>query len=278
MVNRIYDLLTNYFRIVLNTKMHLLAMNEINFKDFTIQYNDPHDISAIIETFIFDVYESKKIDKGDIVIDLGAGIGEFAVMASRSVGPEGKVIAIKPSPDDFKTLLINLRENKCDNVLPINSAVSDKPGILDLSFKSKNFKSNADSLIHLLNDRGVNLSSIKFIKMDIEGAERYVIPESLEIINKIDFLAMEIHGGYQKELIPLMNSLGFSFRRIDRRKYLSRAIKSGLLHPLQTTRIYSKFKRTGESPKMGKILNGIEISDSDNLVVGMFSKNTTNKA
>ena len=93
---------------------------------------------------------------------------------------------------------------------------------------------------------------------------------------KIDFLAMEIHDGYQAELIPLMNSLNFWFRRITKGEYLSKAIKIVLRHPLQTTRIYTAFKKTGESPKIGKIMNGIEIARSNNLAVGIFTKNSKN--
>jgi len=34
------------------------------------------------------------------------------------------------------------------------------------------------------------------MKMDIEGGERRAIPSSIEIIEKLDFLAIEIHEGY----------------------------------------------------------------------------------
>ncbi|MCL4314798.1 MAG: FkbM family methyltransferase, partial [Candidatus Thermoplasmatota archaeon] len=74
------------------------------------------------------------------MVDVGAGIGEFSVLASSIVGKEGKVIAIEPSPEDFKTLQYNIKENKCSNVIPINSAVSNKKEKLSLTFKGKNFE------------------------------------------------------------------------------------------------------------------------------------------
>ena len=76
-------------------------MAEVQFKNYRIKYNDPHDIAAVIECYILDVYESRNIRKGDMLIDIGAGIGEFAVLASKLVGNNGKVIAIEPSPDDL---------------------------------------------------------------------------------------------------------------------------------------------------------------------------------
>ena len=61
------------------------------------------------------------------MVDIGAGIGEFALLASRRAGSKGKVIAIEPSPEDYATLLLNIRKNGCNNVIPLNVAVSDKP-------------------------------------------------------------------------------------------------------------------------------------------------------
>ena len=82
----------------------------------------------------------------DSKIDIGAGIGEFSVLASKLVGERGKVISIEPSPEDFETLMVNLKTNMCHNVIPLNLAISDKPEKLKLEFKGKSFESNADSL------------------------------------------------------------------------------------------------------------------------------------
>ncbi len=50
---------------------------------------------------MLNVYRVEKIRRGSVVIDVGAGIGEFAILASNKVGKDGKVVAIEPSPDDF---------------------------------------------------------------------------------------------------------------------------------------------------------------------------------
>ena len=92
---------------------------EIKFGSFRIWYNDPHDIAAIIESYVLNVYRIRKIKGRSVVLDIGAGIGEFSLLASSKVGAEGKVIAIEPSPDDFKTLQINIKENGCRNVMRV---------------------------------------------------------------------------------------------------------------------------------------------------------------
>lgn len=111
---------------------------------------------------------------------------EFAILASNRVGEEGKVIAIEPSPDDFKTLQDNIEENGCNNVIPINSAVSDKKEKLLLNFKGREFEAEAETLSNILTNLGIPVNSVSYMKMDIEGGERSVIPSSIDIIRKID--------------------------------------------------------------------------------------------
>ena len=213
----------------------------IKFGNFHLWYNDPHDIAAIIETYVLNVYRIQKIKKKSIVIDVGAGIGEFAVLASSIVGKEGKVVAIEPSPEDFKTLQYNIRENKCSNVIPINSAVSNKKENLSLTFKGKNFKSEADTLHNIIQKLNVPVNSIHYMKMDIEGAERLVIPSSIDIIRNIDYIAIEIHDSFSSELIPYMINQGFWFKRIEGNEYILNTIKKAVLHPVGVYRLWKAF-------------------------------------
>lgn len=244
----------------------------MKFGNVSLQYKDPHDVVAIIESYVLNVYRIQNIKRGSIVVDIGAGIGEFAVLASRKVGQEGKVIAIEPSPDDFKILQDNMRENRCSNIIPINSALSDKKEKLSLEFKGKNFEAEADTLSNIILNLGLPLNSIHYMKIDIEGGERLVIPSSIDIIKNTNYLAIEIHGGFFTELIPYMKDYGFEFRRVERSEYILNAIKKTIVHPIDVYRLWKAFKGTGENPGLGKILSGIDISNSQELVVGIFFK------
>ena len=250
----------------------MVEIKEILFDNFHLWFNDPHDIVAILESYVLNVYKTQNIKKGSTVIDVGAGIGEFSVLASSIVGNEGRVIAIEPSPDDFKTLQNNIRENGCSNVMPINSALSNKKETLSLAFKGKNFEAEADTLSNILTKLNVQVNSIHYMKMDIEGAERLAIPSSLDIIKNIDYLAIEIHDGFSNELIPYMKNQGFVFKRIERNEYIMNAIKKTVRHPLGVYHLWKAFKSTGENPGLGKISSGIDISNSRELVVGLFFK------
>ena len=247
---------------------------EIKFGSFRLWYNDPHDIAAIIESYVLNVYRIQKIKRGSVFLDIGAGIGEFAILASKKVGKEGKVIAIEPSPDDFKTLQDNIEENGCSNVIPINSAVSNRKERLLLKFKGREFEAEADPLSNILSNLDIAVNSVNYVKMDIEGGERLVIPSSADIIRNIDYLAIEIHDGFSSELIPYMQDLGFRFSRIERKEYLLNAIKQAFLHPIDSYKLWKVFKGTGENPGLRKISTGIDISNSHDLVMGLFFKSS----
>ena len=72
------------------------------------------------------------------------------MLASRKVGKEGKVVAIWPSTEDYNAMVINLRENRCQNVIPVNMAVSERIQVLSFVFKGRMLETEADSLSRVL--------------------------------------------------------------------------------------------------------------------------------
>ena len=112
------------------------------------------------------------------------------------------------------------------------------------------------------------------MKIGIEGGERSVIPASIDIIRRTEYLAFEIHDGFSSELIPYMQDLGFGLSRIERKEYLLKAIKQVFLHPIDSYKLWRVFKGTGENLGLRKISTGIDISNSQDLVLGLFFKSS----
>ncbi|EQD34409.1 methyltransferase FkbM family, partial [mine drainage metagenome] len=115
-------------------------------RDISIIYNDPHDMAAIIEVALLDVYGIKSLARGDAVLDLGAGVGEFSVFSSKRVGRSGLVISVEPSPQDYEALVRNVKDNGCSNVVTLRGAFSASRGKLDLRFKDHSFSAETVSL------------------------------------------------------------------------------------------------------------------------------------
>jgi FkbM family methyltransferase len=72
-----------------------------------------------------------------VVLDLGSTTGDFGILASRKVGPAGKIIAVEPNSNDYEILQENIRRNKCLNVTCLNIGAAGKRGIEVIKFRER---------------------------------------------------------------------------------------------------------------------------------------------
>lgn len=68
------------------------------------------------------------------IFDIGANIGYYTLLAESLVGPEGRVFAFEPHPENYEKLKENIEVNGYTNCYLINKAVSDKSGIIGILF------------------------------------------------------------------------------------------------------------------------------------------------
>jgi FkbM family methyltransferase len=61
------------------------------------------------------------------VVDAGANIGPYSILAAKLVGPTGTVWSFEPAPETFARLERNLSSNGCDHVQRFRLALSDVP-------------------------------------------------------------------------------------------------------------------------------------------------------
>src|SRR6266851_9396362 len=76
---------------------------------------------------------------GDIAFDLGANAGAYSVLLSRLCGPTGRVWAFEPVPETYWRLRETLALNRCENVIPVQSAVYDKSGSARMNLYGSQF-------------------------------------------------------------------------------------------------------------------------------------------
>ena len=69
---------------------------------------------------------------GDVVVEIGAGIGAMAVPLARRIGPTGRLIALEPSRLRFLCLAANAVLNELDGMEPRQSASGLAPGSVPL--------------------------------------------------------------------------------------------------------------------------------------------------
>jgi FkbM family methyltransferase len=124
------------------------------------------------------------LHEGDVLWDIGANVGYYAVLAARKVGPSGKVVAFEPDHGNLLLLRDNARMNGCANIVIEDKAVSDREGWI--AFSSEEYSKGQSAVIldassqryHRV--RSITLDSFianegqecpTLVKMDIEGAE-----------------------------------------------------------------------------------------------------------
>ena len=171
---------------------------------------------------------------GDTIVDVGAGATLDIVTFSRSVGPTGHVIAIEAHPDTYAQMKRTVARNHLANVTCIHVAAMDQKGrvqISDLDVAianrvtiTRDVDSNvpADSLDNVLG-RIPDISSINYLKMNIEGAERYALPGAVETLSRTQFATIAAHSFLATDtqasdcdtrdlVIQQMQQMGFAIR------------------------------------------------------------------
>lgn len=123
---------------------------------------------------------------GDIYLDLGANIGMSAFRAE-SKGCS-KIYCVEPDPGVFEAL----NKNKSYNWIVDNIAIGDKKGYIDIPKWPDWWDTQPIQCITLDEFFAKhNLSKVDYMKVDIEGHERYVFKDVSQItwdkINKIFF-------------------------------------------------------------------------------------------
>ena len=203
-----------FFRNRSNDGSNLLRFNmpEHDFEFYCRNNKDDFNIITIHEKDIIDHFIPKE---RDIVVDIGAHIGLYTIMASKHVGPNGKIVAIEANPDNFEMLNRNVKLNQLTNVTNLNCAVYSQETRIKLYLagegsnrtkyntlmaeranegKEKFVEINADTLDHLMQLQGI--SEINWIKIDVEGAEYEVLKGASNIIShsKDISLLIEVHN------------------------------------------------------------------------------------
>jgi FkbM family methyltransferase len=233
---------------------------------------------AIKECFIFDVYRSYLIKQGDLVIDLGAGIGEFSVLASKKVGTKGTVVAIEPNVEDFKLLTNNIKNNNCSNVIPINMGVGDKAKENEMTFWGRKFKFETDTLKAILDQRVSNVigRTIDFMKIDIEGYEAKVISNDIDIIKEANAISLELHNT-KEEIDKILIPNSFFFEPIVTSYVVRKSLTSLLHHPRHFFR--ATFNTIANNPSLAyKLFIGygmnkkVMAKSSTHIIIGTYIK------
>jgi FkbM family methyltransferase len=154
-------------------------------------------------SFIDTVYcKDYKPNKGDLVIDLGAGVGTETLFLYEHVGPEGIIYSIEASPDSYRKLNALCLRNRITNSVNCNVAISNFTGkiwieetekfeVNQVNLEKKGLEVDSLTLDQFVIDN--KISKIDFLKVNIEGAELQMIDGMKNSIDKVENIAVSCH-------------------------------------------------------------------------------------
>jgi FkbM family methyltransferase len=147
-----------------------------------------------------------KPKEGDLIMDIGAGIGDDTIAFSKAVGRSGRVLSVEAHPATFRLLQRNCHQNHLDNVSTFHLALMDKTCSVSIDDRT-DYKANtvsqpgnilesshavpACSFDELCAQQ--KIQHIDFLKMNIEGAERFAIRGMVHMIQHIPRLCIACH-------------------------------------------------------------------------------------
>jgi FkbM family methyltransferase len=186
------------------------------------------------------------ISEGDVMMDIGAGIGTITIPMAKRIGLKGYVLSLEAHSMLFYTLCGNLALNELSHVQVFNRAASDRTGSMFyfphfdysknqdygsirlsglLNFKDEQERSYDNPVTSVaLDDLGI--ANPKLIKIDVNGMEPVVLNGLRRTIKRSKpILLIDFRENWQY-IFEYLNSVGYDWALFETPLFESGAIVS----------------------------------------------------
>lgn len=170
------------------------------------------------------------VHPGDTVVDAGANIGAVTTFLSKTVGAQGRVIAIEMMPDTANILRNNIALNSLSNVTVIEKALAEHasevaaatvvPGLhgqASIAQPHRHGLHVSTTLIQTttLDSELAKVKEIAFLKLDIEGAEAKALLGAKEVLGRTRVIFFESWKPDGGEAGAILQASGYQIKRVD---------------------------------------------------------------
>lgn len=141
------------------------------------------------------------IQPGMVVIDAGANVGQYTIIAAKEVGARGQVHAFEPVPKNFQRLKNHVVTNGLSSIVRLNMTalwnrrdsielhlgtdVVGNDGLYTIGAATNPTDTVTAAAVRLDDYVAANqLQRVDFIKMDVEGAERFALEGAEEVLSR----------------------------------------------------------------------------------------------
>jgi FkbM family methyltransferase len=181
-------------------------------------------LSSLDEIFQSEIYKFITTDEKITIIDCGANIG-LATLYFKIKYPNAEIISFEPDPNIFNTLRDNILNQGFNDVTFRNEAISNEERYNNFYLEGGHSgmivqEAVSDRVIRVKTTRLKNVlnqfDEITFLKIDIEGHERFVIPDIADELKKVKYLFLEYHSSMDTsqnldEILKIIKSSGLRY-------------------------------------------------------------------
>ena len=173
---------------ILGSKMHL-SMRDKGISSDLIVFGVKEPLATRV---VLDTVRSE-----DIVVDIGANIGYYALLESRLVGPNGRIFAIEPVENNLRLLRLNIELNRYSNIDTFHLAIGNK------NTRGKIYLSDKSNCASMIYREGVSVvsGSTKTASVDVMTLDTFLDGKPLP-----DMIRMDVEG-YEHEIVQGMKGL-----------------------------------------------------------------------
>jgi len=185
------------------------------------------------------------------VVDAGANVGYYTLIASRLIGELGSVYAFEPDSVAYRYLEGNVSRNQLTNVLAVRCAVADQSGVLPFTspildrgaLASTSSRTLPTQIVEVtrLDDFFANRAwpRVDVVKLDVEGAEWAALVgmtelsarnPGLKLIMEFNSATMQVAGKTPADIRDALIKLGFR-----QGQFLQNQLTVSLAQPLPRT-------------------------------------------
>lgn len=203
--------------------------------------------------------------EGSVLLDIGANVGLYSMLAAKIGGPSSCVYAFEPNSFNFSKLLQNINVNGLSgSIRPLNIALSSKKLFQEFYYNSDVEGASGSQVgqpvteygeafdvvlsehkpcfsIDGLSDSGVFEKSITHIKIDVDGHEYHILKGMEKFLTGSlapEYIQIEINPGLSTNIDKLVESYGYHL--LERTGTLTSQQSSSRLEDVAHNALYCK--------------------------------------
>jgi FkbM family methyltransferase len=205
-----------------------------------VDLTDRQTAATLLRTGTYEPAEialfSEVVTPGMTVVDIGANIGIYTLIAARSVGATGNVFAFEPGPRSAALLRRSVAANGLTNVVVEELAVARATGNAELflvenhpglsSLNAANARGSAQSVPVKTVSLDAYFADIEVdvIKIDVQGAETEIVLGASRMLERdrpvvfaeVWLAGLENVGSDGREFLSLFTNAGYTIANVER--------------------------------------------------------------